>query len=58
MKKKLGLCFDFSGVFATTSNVLSSTSEAISLLRHYSLPYVVLTNAGGRLDSDRAALMS
>jgi ribonucleotide monophosphatase NagD (HAD superfamily) len=58
MKKVPAIAFDFTGVFASSSKALPNSLQALYLLRKHNLPFVILTNAGGRTDSSRATLMS
>ncbi len=58
MKKVPAIAFDFTGVFASSSQALPNSLAALSLLKKQKSPFVILTNAGGRTDSSRAKLMT
>ena len=58
MKKIPAIAFDFTGVFATSNNALPAAIPALTLLKRHNSPFVILTNAGGRTEKDRAKLMS
>jgi ribonucleotide monophosphatase NagD (HAD superfamily) len=53
-----GVAFDFSGVLAVGSKALPRAKEALLLLKEHGIPYVILTNAGGRTDKERARFMN
>lgn len=54
MKKIPAIAFDYTGVFATSSNALPAAIPALQLLNRHNIPFVILTNAGGRTEKDRA----
>ena len=59
MKKKIpAIAFDFTGVFATSNKALPNSLNALQLLQRHKLPFVILTNAGGRTDNSRAAIIN
>ena len=55
---KVAVALDFSGVLAIGTKAIPRARDALMLLKKHSIPYVVLTNAGGRTDKDRASIMS
>ncbi|TNV77271.1 hypothetical protein FGO68_gene9088 [Halteria grandinella] len=62
MKKSIpAIAFDFTGVFSVHykgSQPYPSAVKALNLLNKYRIPFVVLTNAGGRSDAERCEVMN
>lgn len=60
MKSKLkpAIAFDASGVLFRGRQPIPRAKQALDLLQKYKVPFVVLTNAGGKTESKRAELFN
>ena len=58
MKKATALAFDASGVLISSGKPIPRAREALDLLHKRKIPFVILTNAGGRQDKARADLLN
>lgn len=54
----LAFAFDIDGVLLRSSNPIPSASKALNLLKENDIPYILLTNGGGTLESARAKFIS
>jgi ribonucleotide monophosphatase NagD (HAD superfamily) len=50
--------FDIDGVLMLGSNALPAGVRALKLLHQRKIPYILLTNGGGKWEPDRAAELS
>ncbi|CCF59455.1 hypothetical protein KAFR_0H00460 [Kazachstania africana CBS 2517] len=56
--KPIGFVFDIDGVLLRGKNPIPSASKALSLLNDIKIPYILLTNGGGKLETERAKALS
>ncbi|KAK4232235.1 HAD-superfamily hydrolase [Podospora fimiseda] len=50
-----GFAFDIDGVLLHEKNPIPGATEALRLLDRYRIPYIMLTNGGGKRESERVA---
>ncbi|XMA15061.1 hypothetical protein WAI453_007852 [Rhynchosporium graminicola] len=50
--------FDIDGVLLRSSNPLPGATEALLYLQKHNIPFILLTNGGGKLESERVAELS
>jgi len=51
---KAGIAFDVTGVLLKSKRAIPKAKEALMSLKERQIPFVVLTNAGGRTEAARA----
>ncbi|CCC69532.1 hypothetical protein NCAS_0C05420 [Naumovozyma castellii] len=56
--KQIGFAFDIDGVLLRGKNPIPGASEALRLLNNSKIPYILLTNGGGNLESERVNFIS
>ena len=54
----LGFVFDIDGVLLRGSTPLPNARESLQTLLHYRVPFLLLTNGGGELESSKAKKLS
>jgi HAD superfamily hydrolase (TIGR01450 family) len=52
------VAFDVTGVLHLGSKAIPRALEALMMLKDRGVPFVLLTNAGGRLESERADMIN
>jgi HAD superfamily hydrolase (TIGR01456 family) len=57
-KTNLGICFDIDGVLLRGPKALHGAHDSLKLLNHYKIPYTLLTNGGGVMESKKAKSLS
>lgn len=56
--KKAAIAFDASGVFIKSGKPIARAKETLDLLKKFSIPFVILTNAGGKREATRAHIFN
>jgi ribonucleotide monophosphatase NagD (HAD superfamily) len=51
---KPAMAFDATGVLFKSNKLIPKAKEALTLLKDRDIPFVILTNAGGRTETARA----
>ena len=50
--------FDIDGVLMLGKNPIPAAQKALKILQHRKIPYILLTNGGGKLERERTAELS
>lgn len=56
--KQIGFAFDIDGVLLRGGTPIAKAGDALKLLNDSKIPYVLLTNGGGKLEADRVKFIS
>lgn len=56
--KEIAFAFDVDGVLLRGTEPIPKASEALKLLNKNKIPYILLTNGGGKLEADRVKFIS
>lgn len=56
--KNIAFAFDIDGVLLRGQNPIKKAGEALNLLNQNKIPFVLLTNGGGKLEKERTAFIS
>lgn len=54
----VGFAFDIDGVLLRSKTPIPGASEALKLLQHHKVPFILLTNGGGTLENQRTEFIS